>query len=213
MRVERKKAEKMHTIISFKYAFLALALFAHGRAQEPPVEIPTLEIAIPRCGDCHCIPEEGEDCPGTRDKSFEVVGDQFEYINQRALNPYTLSCNPFVDVQCETTPPQEFLSLGNEAVCGIHYLVPASSRLCPRQYKLQSYPSQLEAEADGAIVTHVGCKLNMDDYLFLGKKNPILLCIAFVPINMLIIIIFYFTKHVVFVPVQVTLPHLCQLKI
>lgn len=163
-----------HTLILF-LGILSCTLIAN--AQDIDLgEIPDLAAIIPTCGDCFCVPGEGEECPGPNpEKSFNLVGDQLEFLNQDAENPYSLECSPYTGPECQTTPPQEFLELGTTAVCGLQYLVPASSRLCSRRYMVQSYPSREEAEADGAIVTHVGscgvCSTTKDLAAFMSVKD------------------------------------------
>jgi len=163
----------MHNI-SFKHIISVFTIFVSGKAQET-TELPNLATSVPTCGECFCVPDDGQVCPGTRANSFEIIGDQLQFVTQEVANPYTLDCNPYIDAQCETAPPQEFISLGTEAVCGIHYLVPASIRLCPRTYKIQSYPNQLAAESDGAVVTHVGscgvCSTTRDLATFMSSKD------------------------------------------
>ena len=77
-------------------------------------------------------------------------------LSKERVNPMEIDCDPYTDSNCETIPPREFVELGNTVVCGVQYIFPWSSRLCPTKHKLQSYPSWESAEADGAIVTHVG---------------------------------------------------------
>lgn len=72
-------------------------------------------------------------------------------------NPFELSCDPYDDTNCETTPPQNLTELGDEAACGVQYdMTSLNDNQCPTEYSLMSYESVAAAEADGARVTHHG---------------------------------------------------------
>jgi hypothetical protein len=72
-------------------------------------------------------------------------------------NPYNLSCNPYEDELCETTPPQNMTDLGAAAACGVKYdMTTLTEDQCPTEYSLMTYASKEEMEADGAILTHHG---------------------------------------------------------
>ena len=62
-----------------------------------------------------------------------------------------------MDPKCQTTPPQEFTSSGDAAVCGIHY-TNCDDDSSTTMYRLQSYPNKKEATKHGAEITHVGGK-------------------------------------------------------
>jgi len=113
------------------------------------------------CGDCHCIVAENKTCPTGDDVprtnfSQETV-DQWKAL--KLMNPMTLDCNPYQNRTCATQPPQEYLELWEDAVCGIKYntdtLDPDTQ--CPTEYETVSYPSLAALQNDtGAELTHYG---------------------------------------------------------
>jgi hypothetical protein len=120
---------------------------------------PAPASVVAYCGDCHCIngdnpcPDGGDQIPQT-DFSADVV-NQFKSL--QVTNPYTLSCNPYNDTECDTTPPQILTELGDDAVCGIKYSTTTLDEMsCPIEYGLMSYQSETAANADGAFPTHWG---------------------------------------------------------
>lgn len=134
------------------------------------------------CGDCHCIAGNGNECPSPTPKtdfSNEMIQ---ELASQTALNPYLLDCNPYASDEfpdliepCTTNPPQEetLLSLGEEAVCGLHY-ESYNNATCSKEYSIKSYISREQAETAGAFVTHAGacgaCSTTQDLAAYL--KSP-----------------------------------------
>lgn len=134
------------------------------------------------CGDCHCI-NGNEPCP-------ELATEQdfnSEFVTSLKLlnltNPHTLSCNPYEDENCTTTPAQILTKLGDEAVCAIKYEQDSddlNGLQCPVAYTLVTYASRQEAEADGAYLTHWGacgvCSTTQDlavyiEYIALVEKG------------------------------------------
>ena len=110
------------------------------------------------CGDCHCINGE-EDCPtGDQVPQMNFSPEYVSFLQSlEVINPYSLSCNPYTEEACETTPPQNMTDLGDAAACGVKYnMTDLTSGQCPTQYSLETYASQAEAEADGAQLTHHG---------------------------------------------------------
>jgi hypothetical protein len=132
------------------------------------------------CGDCHCIITNGT-CPVPTPKTDYSQETIRELASQKALNPYILSCNPYieedfpdaVDEPCQTEPPLELTDLGEDAVCGIHY-ESYNNGTCSKEYRLESYESWDEAETAGAFVTHAGacgaCSTTQDLAVYL--KSP-----------------------------------------
>ena len=141
------------------------------------------------CGDCHCIVvNDGDDndepsCPAEAPPT-EFRADYVAFLQSlQVTNPYELSCNPYQDDACETTPPQSNLTaLGDAAACGVVYdLVEGPSgdddddqHECPTRYRLVSYASVEELEKDGAVLTHHGacgvCSTTQDLAVYI--ENP-----------------------------------------
>ena len=67
-----------------------------------------------------------------------------------ATNAFDLTCNPYKDSACTTSPAQPS-SFNSSAVCGIKY----SDASCS-QYSLQSFRTAASAKAAGYKVTHTG---------------------------------------------------------
>ena len=80
------------------------------------------------CGDCWCIPADGETCPYD---SIPETQWSVEMINNLAgmtlVNPLSLSCNPYSDDQCDTDP-----TLESGSVCAAEII--ASGDTCPDDY-------------------------------------------------------------------------------
>lgn len=113
---------------------------------------------IATCGECHCSVTEGSQCP-----SWVPVTEYSDYTietlaSQVATNPYTLSCNPYKDDECETSPPQDptLTERGERAVCALHYKDGTTDNPVGAQYTMQSYADRFLAEAAGGFVTHAG---------------------------------------------------------
>eukprot|EP00808_Paulinella_micropora_P002920 g75431.t1 len=70
------------------------------------------------CGNCYCIVGEDGCCP--KPNYIPTNSDIQAWSQQKALNPYQLTCNPFTTPTCTTTPPQTELK-NPDAACGILY--------------------------------------------------------------------------------------------
>ena len=110
---------------------------------------------IASCGDCWCIPGgpgEPDVCPTSSPPAHYPQTTIDALSQQIPSNPYQLNCEPFDELNCTTTPPQDSLIYhGTDAVCGIKYLDSNCS-----SYEMNSYKSLEKAEKDGAFVTHTG---------------------------------------------------------
>lgn len=116
--------------------------------------LPTqLGATVADCGGCFCIPEEGESCPDF--EPVDTFSDELieEFKSKALLNPFSdLTCDPYTDGNCETTPARELVGLEG-AVCAFKY---SSDPTMCSAYEMESYPSEEAALADGAFVTHLG---------------------------------------------------------
>jgi hypothetical protein len=131
----------------------------------------------PRCGDCWCIPESNQVCrdygEGIYDEFSQDMIDTFASFTLAYSSSFLLleddngssECYPFAESvgplegYAESSYPQCVRPETTEtSVCAIEYTTLADSpESCPdRRYALATYPSQQEAEAAGAIVTHGG---------------------------------------------------------
>jgi hypothetical protein len=108
------------------------------------------------CGDCHCVVSAGEHCPTWKPVTNYSDDTIATLASQIAINPYTLSCNPYDDDECATSPPQEMTALGDAAVCALHYDDRESSHPVDAHYRLKTYASAMDAEVAGGFVTHYG---------------------------------------------------------
>jgi hypothetical protein len=115
---------------------------------------------IASCGDCFCIPDEGESCPLKEPRTNFTSSEIIRWKRQKIVNPYELKCDPFTERTCKTTPEQDeaLVNLGNTAVCAIHTAEENNntSSCESASFRLKTYASQAEAEAAGGFVTHVG---------------------------------------------------------
>ena len=79
------------------------------------------------CGDCWCIPESGEICPDASIPQTETEWSE-EMINNligiKLENPIALSCDPYLDDQCDTEPPLE-----SGSVCAAEII--SNANMCP----------------------------------------------------------------------------------
>lgn len=129
---------------------------------------------FPSCGDCWCIPgNNGSDpCPYEEKPATEFTNESIQvYLNQVALNPYRLNCNPYKDNSCETSPPQRLIN-SSMSVCGFVYPKLQDGTSCST-YFIQTFPSRTEAERAGSVLTHEGscglCSTTIDLALYLSK--------------------------------------------
>jgi hypothetical protein len=77
------------------------------------------------------------------------------------MNPYNFTCSlddmQYTGVPCEMTPPQNFMELGDTAICGVLYDTTTLNTVqCPTQYCVQSFPDLASAQVAGATMTHYG---------------------------------------------------------
>lgn len=118
------------------------------------------------CGNCHCIVgAANETCPVQRKPRTNFTMQDIEiWASLEVLNPYTISCDPYEDADCQTNPPQsqELLALGDVAVCAIHFeentttFTEGGTSCENAKYRLQSYASFEDAKTAGGFVTHAG---------------------------------------------------------
>jgi hypothetical protein len=128
------------------------------------------EDSFPTCGDCWCVPgNNGLDaCPYDEKPITEYPDTSIQiYMQQMALNSYTINCNPYKDKSCQTSPPQIFLD-SDKAVCAFVYPADQCST-----YSIQTFASREDAEVAGAVITHEGscglCSTTIDLALYLSK--------------------------------------------
>ena len=126
----------------------------------------------PTCGDCWCSPSY--DCPEWEPETYSC-DTIAELKAQVPDNIYTIDCNPYAEGDCVTDPVQEYVELGDEAVCGLKYYSDVEGKSCTN-YVMESYESWEKAEADGAFVTHIRscgvCSTTEDLAAYMG--NPTL---------------------------------------
>jgi hypothetical protein len=132
--------------------------------------------SYPTCGDCWCIPANNGSapCPKYWQPQTEFSNSSIEtYRSQIPVNPYTLSCNPYKDSSCTTTPPQTYLNT-DTAVCGYVYEINADGSKSCSSYSMVTYQSREELMNAGAIITHEGscglCSTTQDLAVYLSKR-------------------------------------------
>lgn len=106
------------------------------------------------CGDCHCVPEPGEDCPVDSIPQVKFSTTVLSTLQSIALeNPIALTCNPFSDDSCDTDPPLE-----QGEACVAEIIVPTDTSQCPEgfSYRLVTVESLQDAKENGDIITHEG---------------------------------------------------------
>ena len=148
----------------------------------------TFDIAdVGTCGDCYCIPNEGEECPFPIDTPLQDRSSRrlSNLRNIELKNPITLDCNPFQDSACDPTP-----RVVEGQVCGVKMFKDRSKRSfmhrmrrrrrnhrCPRQYgyRLKTFASRRQAKRHGYLVTHEGgcgvCSTLEDLATYLSSPN------------------------------------------
>jgi len=101
------------------------------------------------CGDCWCVrnSSNGEACPYWSPHSYSSE-DITTYRESTLLNPILLPCNPYIDVNCTTDPPQAFF--GEETICALRYTDDCS------EYGLRTFPDRGTANRAGFVFTHMG---------------------------------------------------------
>jgi hypothetical protein len=126
---------------------------------------------FPMCGDCWCVPDDKGTAPCPPEKPQTEFSDVIlsVYKAQVPVNAYQLYCNPYTDVDCQTTPVQEMID-NVDAVCAFHYV--DSNNTCST-YSLLTYSSRIEAENAGDILTHLGscglCSTTQDLAVYLSE--------------------------------------------
>jgi hypothetical protein len=132
------------------------------------------EDGYPSCGDCWCIPSNDGlgPCPIWQPQmnfSEEVIST---YRRQIPASWYSLSCNPYEESTCATTPPQEMLDV-EDAVCAFMYPVDSSGSKSCDTYEMKTFSSRRDAELAGGVVTHAGscglCSTTQDLALYLSE--------------------------------------------
>lgn len=102
-----------------------------------------------QCGDCFCVPSEGEECP-VADRPPTDWSDLIPTLKAFELQaPNKLLCDPYTNNLCQPPSSEE------DGVCVVE--IEASSNTCPTGYKytLKTYQKTVEqALADGQYVTH-----------------------------------------------------------
>jgi hypothetical protein len=147
-------------IIVFLIVFAALA--SHG----VPVHGNT---SFPLCGTCWCAPDNN----GTAACPFSVPPTSFSpdvvslFKQKTPLSIYTLSCNPYIETPCMTTPAQ--VPSDDSTVCAYAY-----SGDCPKnKYEMVTFASASDAALAGAAVTHLGacglCSTAQDLAIYLSE--------------------------------------------
>lgn len=127
------------------------------------------------CGSCHCI--TNGTCPETAPKSPGAFGSSTveQFAAQVPINPFNLTCNPYEDPTCSTIPPQQFVEIGEAAVCGLMYEQAPEEGGCPTEYRMITYSNRSIAEDSGAMVTHVGscgvCSTTQDLAVYLRTPD------------------------------------------
>lgn len=120
-----------------------------------------------RCGDCFCIPDDGQSCP-YEDMPETDFQNLVPRLNQFVhVNPFTLGCNPYEDdsSSCTTEPP---LETGGACIIDL-----STSTTCPGDYSLTTYSGTLEqAQEENLLVTHSGpcgtCSSLQDLSVYMG---------------------------------------------
>lgn len=103
-----------------------------------------------------------EICPVEQTPFLDYSVDTMNLLEfQQPLNPFNLTCNPFTESPCRTTPTQSYTEDNNEtAVCGIRYIYSNNNTetgTCPGSYTLKTYKSVETAYLDEvSVITHIG---------------------------------------------------------
>lgn len=131
--------------------------------------------SYPYCGDCWCIPDENGigNCPYWHPETeFSDIVINL-YKSQISADYYRLTCNPYSDKSCTTTPPQVLLE-ETSAVCAYHYELDISTNETSCSiYSMKTYSSETDAISAGDIVTHTGscglCSTTQDLAIYLTE--------------------------------------------
>ena len=122
------------------------------------------------CGDCWCA-NGNQTCP-TWEPTNYTADFVAAFKSHHPSNPYTLSCNPYTNSSCETTPPQTLVS-SDDAVCGRVYASNTGDN-CSTTYELRTFPNADAATVRGVFVgdTRVHCALGV-----LSQHTDVLLAV------------------------------------
>lgn len=103
---------------------LALYFFVFDEDEPQPTAL---------CGSCHCIIGPDGTCPETAPKKPSSYGSDVvdQFAVQMPVNPFNLTCNPYEDPTCSTSPPQVLAELGEAAVRGLLYELAREEEECP----------------------------------------------------------------------------------
>lgn len=102
------------------------------------------------CDGCWCVPGSVATCPPKIPQTNFSQADINGFAAQKLSNPFQpLTCNPYKDPTCGTSPPQQFLNVST-AVCAFVY----SGKPCAT-YALTSFASAANAQLQGAHITHL----------------------------------------------------------
>lgn len=136
-----------------------------------------LAETYPTCGDCWCVPAANGTAPCPKFWSPETTFSSASiatYKSQVATEIYTLSCNPYENESCTTTPAQTFLD-SDTAVCGYVYTKLSDGSQSCSEYSMVTYESRADLIKAGAIITHEGscglCSTTQDLAVYLSKDN------------------------------------------
>jgi len=129
------------------------------------------------CGSCHCITGSDGTCPKTAPKQPSSIGTSLvdQFSAQVPTNPFNLTCNPYEDPTCSTSPSQQYSELGESAVCALLYEQASVEGECPTTYQMITYPNRSLADSSGAMITHVGpcgvCSTTQDLAAYLRSQD------------------------------------------
>ena len=123
----------------------------------------------PTCGNCYCATgNNGNDaCPIDKPQTVYTSDVIDIYRSQIPLTIYTLRCNPYNDITCETIPIQTYTNIST-SVCGIIY----NDNNCT-SYNMITYETEEIAKLSNAYITHTGscglCSTTQDLSVYLSK--------------------------------------------
>lgn len=96
------------------------------------------------------------------------------YLQQSPKSIFTLTCNPYVNMSCLTSPVQVMLDV-EDAVCAYKYVSLPDGTMSCGQYVMVTYPSTAVALEDNSILTHSGscglCSTTQDLAVYLSKSD------------------------------------------
>lgn len=136
----------------------------------------SLAETYPTCGDCWCVPDDNGTaaCPLWQPQTDFANSTIETYSAQKPVNKYILSCNPYKDSTCTTTPAQTLLDV-DTAVCGYLYETDVDGTKSCSQYSMVTYANRNDLIAAGAVITHEGscglCSTTQDLAVYLSKRS------------------------------------------